>query len=183
METFAESIAAIDLSSSRPKHHVFNEVIKVAHAFGMIIDDIDLGKPWGFYIRFESNQADTFVREFFPGVSVEEARLGDPDVSLSPKFLLVEPGEMFSWQYHDRRAEQWAFLTEGYYFKSPTDEKGVRHEAHPGDVVQFAQGERHQMVAPENSFHTFAAEIWQHTDPNTPSDEADIVRLQDKYRR
>jgi hypothetical protein len=27
------------------------------------------------------------------------------------------------------------------------------------------------------------AEIWQHTDPNHPSDEDDIVRLQDDFGR
>lgn len=56
-----------------------------------IVDQNDT-KPWGAYFRIDGAQADDFVRKFFPGLSLEEARLGNPDAELSPKILSVSPG-------------------------------------------------------------------------------------------
>ena len=52
----------------------------------------------------------------------------------------------------------------------------------PGDVVQFEAGECHRLVGGSDGV-TLVAEIWQHTDPTMHSDEADITRLQDDYKR
>lgn len=177
-----EDIKKVDLSPDRPKHHIFNDIVRASHAANLIIDDVDLNKPWGFYIRFDGQGADDFVRHFFPGLSPEEARLGNPELSLSPKFLLVAPGEILSWQYHGRRAERWAYLTDGAYHRSLDDEQGEPRYAKAGDVVQFAQGERHRLSGLQDAY-VLVAEIWQHTEPDAPSDEADIVRLADKYKR
>lgn len=146
-----------------------------------IVDQNDT-KPWGAYFRIDGAQADDFVREFFPGLSLEEARLGNPDAELSPKILLVSPGQRLSWQYHDRRAERWVFLNDGGYYKSTTDDEGDLKPAKAGDVVQFERGERHRLAG-RASTYTLVAEIWQHTDSRQLSDEDDIVRLQDDYRR
>lgn len=172
----------VDTSTVAPKHKIFNEVVKLAHAHGYTIDDVDLNKPWGFYIRFEASDAERFVPEFFPGLSLEAARLGNPEATLSPKFLLVCPGELLSWQYHKRRAERWAFLTPGAYYKSENDDQGELQHAQLGDVVQFQDGERHRLVG-QSGAYVLVAEIWQHTDSMVLSDEADIVRLDDKYKR
>lgn len=48
-------------------------------------------------------------------------------------------------------------------------------------VRQFEAGERHRLVGLDN--WGVVAEIWQHTDPNEPSKEEDIVRLSDNYGR
>jgi len=50
-----------------------------------------------------------------------------------------------------------------------------------GEIVRLKQGERHRLIGLE----TFGmiAEIWQHTDPANPSDESDIVRVQDDFAR
>lgn len=182
MGTFRDEMGAVNTDKDRLKHDIFNEVVKIAHAHGMTIDDVDLNKPWGFYIRFEPGDADVFVSEFFPGLSIDDARLGNKELPLSPKFLLVSPGELLSWQYHARRAERWAFLTTGGYHRSLDDTQGELHEAQAGEVVQFASGERHRLVGCDDRY-SLVAEIWQHTDANNPSDEADIVRLDDKYKR
>jgi mannose-6-phosphate isomerase-like protein (cupin superfamily) len=182
MNTFSDAIKNIDISRDRQKHHIFNDVIRVMHTHGYVIDDVDLNKPWGFYIRLEGSGASQFIEAFFPGLTYEEACLGNPKAALSPKILLVSPGEILSWQYHNRRAERWAFLTEGAYYKSLNDEQGEVREASVGEVVQFAQGERHRLAALQDAY-VLVAEIWQHTDKNTLSDEADIVRLEDKYQR
>lgn len=183
MAPLKQQVATIDLTASRPMYLIVDELIRYSHAAGLVIDDIDMHKPWGSYIRFEGAGADIFIEQFFPGLSPEEARLGLSGVSLSPKFLLVSPGEMLSWQYHDRRAERWAYVTEGAYYKSDTDDEGVLHHSKAGDVVQFQQGERHRLVGLAGSTYTLVAEIWQHTDPDQLSDEDDIVRLADKYQR
>ena len=43
------------------------------------------------------------------------------------------------------------------------------------------KGERHRLIGLEG--WGIVAEIWQHTDPENPSDEDDIVRLQDDFGR
>ncbi len=151
---------------------------------GYTIVEEDQTKPWGAYYRMDSSEADRFITEFFPGLSVTEAKLGRDGVELSPKFLLVAPKERLSWQYHHNRAERWRFLTPGSYFRSVTDEQGELQQGASGEVVQFAAGERHRLCANIDSVsYTLVAEIWQHTDPNTLSTEADIIRLQDDYKR
>ena len=130
----------------------------------------------------DSTNADRFVNEFFPGLSPREARLGNETAELSPKILIVAPGQRLSWQYHNRRAERWAFLSAGSYEKSMTDEESSPIAAIAGDVVQFAQGERHRLVGVSDQY-TIVAEIWQHSDPNQLSNEEDIIRLADDYAR
>lgn len=149
---------------------------------GYEIVEKNTDKPWGAYLRINSAQADDFVREFFPGLSPEEARLGIENAELSPKFLIVKSGERLSWQYHDRRAERWRFLTAGGYRKSMTDGEGERIEAATDEVVQFQKGERHRLEGAEDHI-VLVAEIWQHVDAENPSDEDDIVRLADDYQR
>lgn len=149
---------------------------------GYTIAEKNVDKPWGAYLRFSSEQADEFVADFFPGLSPEQARLGIEGAELSPKFLIVKPDQRLSWQYHDRRAERWCFLTPGAYRKSGTDEEGDRIVAQPGEVVQFQKGERHRLEGRPDGF-VLVAEIWQHTESGTPSDEDDIVRLADDYQR
>ncbi len=140
-------------------------------------------KPWGSYYRLDSKQADRFIAEFFPGLDPVEARLGNPKLELSPKFLLVAPGQRLSWQLHHRRAERWRFLSKGAYYRSLTDEPGDRQVAEADHVVQFAREERHRLCAFDDTSWTLVAEIWQHTDAVNSSDEDDIVRLQDDYSR
>jgi mannose-6-phosphate isomerase-like protein (cupin superfamily) len=151
---------------------------------GYTIVEEDINKPWGAYYRMSGDEAGRFIEEFFPGLSITEAKLGRDDMELSPKFLLVAPGHRLSWQYHDRRAERWRFLTDGSYHRSHSDEQGGLISAKAGEVVQFDAGERHRLCANiDGNSYTLVAEIWQHTVAGQPSDESDIVRLQDDYKR
>lgn len=149
---------------------------------GYSVFEIDDGRPWGAFFRLENHNADEFVREFFPGLDPVAARLGNDKAELSPKILLVSPGQRLSWQYHDRRAERWAFLNKGGYHKSLTDDQGEVVIADSGDIVQFAKGERHRLVGAPDGY-TLVAEIWQHVDPKELSHEDDIIRLHDDYKR
>ena len=50
-----------------------------------------------------------------------------------------------------------------------------------GQTIKLAQGERHRLVGLDAD--ALIAEIWQHTDASNPSDESDIVRVQDDFGR
>jgi mannose-6-phosphate isomerase-like protein (cupin superfamily) len=101
---------------------------------------------------------------------------------LSPKILVVAPNKRLSWQFHHRRAEIWKILSGVVGVKtSLTDEEGEIQELKPGTFIQMDKGERHRLIGLDS--WGIVAEIWQHTDPENPSDEDDIVRLQDDFGR
>ena len=126
----------------------------------------------------EEHQAQTFANHFFDGLDVEGLKI---DGKLSPKILMVNPKARLSWQYHNRRAEIWQIYRGRVgIIRSDDDVQGETFELCEGDQVRLAQGERHRLIG----FTDFAivAEIWQHTS-NVPSDELDIVRVQDDFER
>lgn len=183
MPGFAYEVTAIANAHEPDRDKKIEALIACAEKHDYTVEDVDSTKPWGGYIGFSLHDAEQFITEFFPDINPIDARLGNPEVELSPKFLLVAPQQRLSWQRHERRSERWVFLTDGGYYKSLNpDAPGERVEAHAGYEVQFAAGECHRLVGAKDSF-TLVAEIWQHTDPKHLSDEADITRLQDDYRR
>lgn len=182
MSDLPKRVEALSFDEAEKYTEFVADVEQMIADAGYTIVEKNADKPWGAYLRFDSSQADEFVADFFPGLSPEEARLGIAGAELSPKFLIVKPGQRLSWQYHDRRAERWCFLTDGGYRKSSTDDEGDRIEAQPGEVVQFARGERHRLEGRAEGF-VLVAEIWQHSETTAPSDEDDIVRLADDYQR
>ena len=101
---------------------------------------------------------------------------------LSPKILVVAPEKRLSWQYHNRRAEIWKLIGgTAAVITSSTDHENEKMYLKIGDIVQLKQGERHRLVGLET--WGIVAEIWRHTDAENPSDEEDIVRLQDDFGR
>ena len=50
-----------------------------------------------------------------------------------------------------------------------------------GETIVLEKGERQRLIGLEG--WGGVAEFWQHTDPDHPSDEDDIVRVQDDYSR
>lgn len=164
------------------KEVVVTDVTDNLTTAGYEVVEVNGEKPWGAYFRISNDQAEKFIQEFFPGLTLEDAQLGISGAELSPKILLVEPSQRLSWQYHDRRAERWTFLTEGSYEKSVTDDESGPIIAGPGEVVQFQKSERHRLIG-ATAAYTVVAEIWQHSDPDNLSNEDDIVRLADDYQR
>jgi mannose-6-phosphate isomerase-like protein (cupin superfamily) len=156
-------------------------VVNALSDAGYKFSEIEIAKPWGLYFSIDNDQADKFIKEFFPETDPNEARLGNPDAVLTPKILLHLPEQRNSWQYHHRRAEMWHFLTGGAYHKSLTDRQGRKVVTKAGDIVKFAPRERHRLVGAPDKL-TFVAEIWQHVH-ETPSDEEDIVRVEDDFNR
>jgi mannose-6-phosphate isomerase len=139
-----------------------------------------LDKPWGGYYVLDENDAERFARYFFPEDA--NAMLSIKN-KLSPKILVVEPGKRLSWQYHFRRAEIWKLIAGAAGVAiSETDIMSGQREISMGEIIRLHVGERHRLIGIEKGWGA-VAEIWQHTDPQNPSDESDIVRLQDDFSR
>lgn len=146
---------------------------------GFRIVDRDLERPWGGFFVIDEKQAPEFSQTYFNFKSADELKITG---KLSPKILVVQPGKRLSWQYHHRRAEIWRVL-EGPVgvITSDTDEQGPLQTFEKGDIIRLRKGERHRLVGLDD--WGVLAEIWQHTDPDNPSDEDDIVRVQDDFGR
>jgi mannose-6-phosphate isomerase len=145
--------------------------------FGIISEDTS--RPWGGFYVIDENKTTDFVRHFFPEEELTSLKITE---KLSPKILMVAPGKRLSWQYHHRRAEIWRCI-EGTVAvaTSLTDEETHQHILHKGDKIKLQRGERHRLIGLEG--WGIVAEIWQHTDTAHPSDENDIIRLQDDFGR
>ena len=158
---------------------LFEKLKRKLLSCGFEINKIDSSRPWGGFFALDENQAQSFADIYFDGLDVEPLRIGG---KLSPKILLVKPGARLSWQYHRRRAETWRVI-EGPVgvVRSSTDEEGELVSFEAGETVVLQKGERHRLIGLEN--WGVVAEFWQHTDSEHPSDEDDIVRVQDDYKR
>jgi mannose-6-phosphate isomerase-like protein (cupin superfamily) len=169
----------LEIEAQLSKTEIFSQVEKEVLKLGFQIVTKDMDRPWGGFFVLDETQIAQFRAEFFPEVELSEDQLSH---KLSPKFLLVAPSARLSWQYHFRRAELWKLIAgEGAISKSYTDEQGPVEELALGEVVNLQQGQRHRLIGTKN--WGIVAEIWMHTDPSNPSDESDIVRLQDDYAR
>ena len=146
--------------------------------YGFTVVGKDFDRPWGGFLVIDETQAQAFANRFFDGLDVQDLRI---DGKLSPKILMVNPKSRLSWQYHHRRAEIWQVHrgTVGI-IRSDNDVEGPIEEFNEGSQVRLAQGERHRLIG--LSDYGVVAEIWQHTEP-VLSDENDIVRVQDDFKR
>lgn len=161
------------------KAEIFGAAEALMQDKGFTIIKEDRDRPWGGFLVIEESQAQNFAREFFPEEDFEALKISE---KLSPKILLVAPGKRLSWQYHFRRAEIWRCVGgEVAVATSMTDEEKEKHILKEGDKIKLQQGERHRLIGLED--WGIVAEIWQHTDADNPSDEEDIVRLQDDFGR
>ena len=159
--------------------NIFELIGKKLANQGLRIDRYDFDRPWGGFFVIDEEQAQEFANTYFDGLDVSGLRVAG---KLSPKILLVKPEARLSWQYHYRRKETWRVI-EGPVgiARSLTDEQGSVEEFTTGETVVMEMGERHRLIGLED--WGVVAEFWQHTDPEHPSDEDDIVRVQDDYKR
>jgi mannose-6-phosphate isomerase len=139
----------------------------------------DLLRPWGGFYVIDETQAAAFAKHFFPEEDFETLKISE---RLSPKILMVAPHKRLSWQYHHRRAEIWRCIDgEVAVATSHTNKEEEKHVLKLGDKIKLAQGQRHRLIGLD--CWGIVAEIWQHTNAANPSDEDDIVRLQDDFGR
>ncbi len=161
------------------QNSVFSEVENLLEEKNFTVDKVDKSRPWGGFFVIEEDQAERFIKEFFPHVPLESFSIFS---KLSPKMLIVEPEKRLSWQYHNRRSEVWRVVKGNVgIVMSETDEQTPVTKVSEGEYISLDKGIRHRLVG-LNEWGV-VAEIWQHTDPEDPSDEQDIVRLQDDYGR
>lgn len=127
----------------------------------------------------DESQAKKFAEHFFKEENTDKLKIAG---KLSPKILMVEGGKRLSWQYHHRRAEIWKLVSgEAGVATSESDEQGPVKKLATGETIRLRQGQRHRLVGLNG--WGMVSEIWQHTDAANPSDEEDIVRLQDDFGR
>jgi mannose-6-phosphate isomerase-like protein (cupin superfamily) len=158
---------------------IFLKAKNLLSGLGFRVVQEDNSRPWGGFLVIDEDQAPEFASLFFPEEQLETLKISD---KLSPKILLIAPGKRLSWQYHFRRAEIWKCIDGAAgVITSDTDEEKHQVILRKGDKVKLKQGERHRLIGLKS--WGVIAEIWQHTDANHPSDEEDIVRLQDDFGR
>jgi len=162
-----------------PKEEIFKETEQYIESLGFEIVKKDDQRPWGGFLVINEDQAHKFASRFFPEEDFESLKISE---MLSPKILLVAPDKRLSWQYHFRRAEIWRCIKGKVAVgTSMTDEENEVKTLSEGDKIKLQQGERHRLIGLGD--WGVVAEIWQHTDASHPSDEEDIVRLQDDFGR
>jgi mannose-6-phosphate isomerase-like protein (cupin superfamily) len=161
------------------KELIFEQAAKMLAALDFKVVKMDDTRPWGGFFVLDETQAAQFAAHYFPDENMDALKITN---KLSPKILLVAPHARLSWQYHHRRAEIWKCISSSVgVVTSDTDEEKQQHTLHEGDIIKLKQGERHRLIGLAD--WGMVAEIWQHTDAENPSNEDDIVRVQDDFGR
>lgn len=88
------------------------------------------------------------------------------------KILEVRAGEQLSYQYHEHRSELWVPLDEGACINL----EGELQRPAPMEPVFIPQGAKHQLIGEAKDYRIMEIAFGHF-------DEADIVRLSDKYGR
>ena len=167
------------MNNETHKASIFKEIEEDVKSKGFEIVNQDQSRPWGGFFVINEDQAQEFANTYFEGIPVEELRISG---KLSPKILVVSPDKRLSWQYHHRRAEIWKVIRGSVgVVTSFTDEEGELQVLKSGELITLQQGQRHRLIGTKE--WGVLAEIWQHTDKENPSNEEDIVRVQDDFGR
>ena len=158
---------------------IFEETEAELKELALKIDSFDFNRPWGGFFVIEEKDAQKFANTYFNKLDVQSLKISG---KLSPKILLVKPESRLSWQYHHRRAETWRIVKgEVGIVRSFNDTESAVVNYKEGDLITLQKEERHRLVGLKD--WAIIAEFWQHTDPSNPSNEDDIVRVQDDYSR
>ena len=164
---------------SKDKEQVFESIEAKLKQSGISIQSKDMTRPWGGFFVIDQKSLTTFLSEYFDSEQLP-SQIGN--LTLSPKVLIVEPEKRLSWQYHYRRSEIWSVIKGPVgVIKSEDDSQGNLIIFNEKDQIELQEGERHRLVGLTD--WGVIAEIWQHSDPDHPSDEEDIVRLEDDFGR
>ena len=156
-------------------HEIEDEI----SALGFEIISKNFNRPWGGFLVINEKQVQEFADQFFEGISIEGIKIVG---KLSPKVIIVKPNSKLSWQYHHRRAEIWrVYKGKVGVSRSMNDKQNPKIILNQKDQIKLKQGERHRLIGLDD--YAVISEIWQHTDPENPSNEDDIVRISDDYGR
>ena len=160
-------------------NNLFIEVKKKIKSQNLKIIDKYSEKPWGGFFEISEENAQEFSNIYFNSLNIEDLKISG---KLSPKILIIAPNKRLSWQYHHRRSEIWKLVKgEIKVVTSHDDIERKEQILKEGDEIRLSKGERHRIIGLEE--YAVVAEIWIHTDKDNPSDENDIVRVQDDFNR
>lgn len=171
----------LSINSTTEKNEVFSQIASKLSTMGFKVENQDQTRPWGGFFVLDEGQAQAFAALYFSHLKISEIQITN---KLSPKILVVAPHKRLSWQYHFRRAEIWKVIagtTVGVKISNTDEQSDEVITLESGSFIQMDKGERHRLIGLDG--WGVVAEIWQHTDPENPSDEEDIVRLQDDFGR
>lgn len=158
---------------------IFEKIQNQLETNQFTIVSTDHHRPWGGFFVIAEEQAQQFANQYFDGLDVSTLKRGG---ALSPKILIISPDKRLSWQYHHRRAEIWRVIQGQVGVKRSTNDiEGELEILNVGDMINLPQGVRHRLIGLKD--YAVIAEVWQNTDANHPSDEDDIVRVQDDFGR
>ena len=159
--------------------NIFNKTFEILTSKKLKVVDKDIERPWGGFFVISEDNAQEFSNIYFNGLNTEEIKVSG---KLSPKILIVAPNKRLSWQYHYRRSEIWKVVSGEIKVVTSHDDVERKEEIlKEGDEISLSRGERHRIIGLDD--FALVAEIWIHTDKGNPSDEDDIVRIQDDYGR
>jgi mannose-6-phosphate isomerase len=162
----------------KSKAEIFDEIRAFLDYHGLSIIKEDQSRPWGGFFVLDENEVDRFLKLFFK--SFDPSRIAG--MKVSPKILLVAPHCRLSWQYHDRRSEIWTIIRGPVQVAvSETNQESLAVTFEADSTISLKQGQRHRLIGLDT--WGIVAEIWQHTNSAAPSDEEDIVRVQDDFNR
>ena len=158
---------------------IYKEVELLISLNNLNIISKDIKRHWGGFYVLDESQVQSFASLFFKNLDVSKLSLSG---KLSPKILVIKPKKRLSWQYHHRRSEIWNVI-KGGIIVSKSDDDTEKNEIilNKGDQIEIAKEERHRIIGTDK--YSLVAEIWIHTDKDKPSDEEDIVRIQDDFDR
>lgn len=171
----------LSIPEQAPKQEVFEQVESYLGELSLKIASVDDQRPWGGFFVIDKESEGDFIDTYFPELDKDEIYKYGRE--LRPKILLVKPGQKLSWQYHNRRAELWKAVIGpvGVMVSEDDTQPEVANTLQTDEIVEHGNQVRHRLIG-SNKWGV-VAEIWQHTDPTNPSDEADIIRLEDTYGR
>tara|TARA_B100000989_G_scaffold183135_1_gene137742 strand:- start:2428 stop:2907 length:480 start_codon:yes stop_codon:yes gene_type:complete len=154
----------------------YTKIREEIESLGFNVINFDFNRPWGGFLLIDESQSQDFINTF---ISKENLKIKG---RLSPKILIVNPNSRLSWQFHYRRKEIWRVYKNSVgIIRSMDNNQNEMEILKEGDFIKFQKKERHRLVGLSN--FGVVAEIWIHTDFKNPSNEQDIVRLQDDYSR
>jgi mannose-6-phosphate isomerase len=171
--------AHFNFSAGTAKTAVIAAVADYLHSLTIDFNKVDSQRPWGAFFVVSLESLDAFLKTYFE--DYDPTLVKQFGSAVSPKILLVAPGQKLSWQYHERRAELWRAVTPVGYVRSSDNTETAAKQLASGKYAQFQPQERHRLVGLEA--WGVVAEIWQHIDPQHLSSEDDIVRVSDQYGR
>src|SRR5882672_8987025 len=125
----------IDTTATSSKESVMKSLDSYLSKEALTVSSHDFSRPWGGFFVVDESLADRFIKLYFPHLKVSDLTIAG---KLSPKILVVAPGQRLSWQYHHRRAEIWKLIggVAGVVM-SETDVEGPLKKLAIGEIIQL----------------------------------------------